>query len=324
MFKKALKSAVLCLGLILIVGAAGISTASAAGNGLRVSPVRSDIIVSPGESKSLFVTVTNVTTASASFQAIINDFQGAPDESGNPAIILDANKFAPKHSLKRFVEPISAFDLKPGEQRSVEVKIKVPKDAVGGGYFGVVRFAPASAGDGNVTLAGSVGSLVLLKVPGDIKEQLNIVSFDVRRNDSPSSFFTTNKDLFATVRFRNLGNIQEAPFGKILLKNRSGKILKTFELNTTNPPGNVLPDSVRKFPVPLKDVGSFGIYKLEGNFGYGNTGHLLSGSTTFYVIPISVILIFIGVVALLVFLVFGLPKLVRAYNKRVLRRAGRG
>jgi hypothetical protein len=327
MFKQALKRSLLCLGLVLVLSISGVPLASAAtaGNGLRVSPVRSDVVITPGETKTLYVSVTNVTSAPAELQAIINNFVGSPDETGNPAIIFDDTQSKTNHGLKQFVAPIPTFSLNPGEQKSLPVKITVPKDTVGGGYFGAVRFAPASASTEKetVSLASSVGSLILLKVPGDIKEQLTIASFEVRQNDKASSFFTTNKGLSAVVRFQNLGNIQEAPFGKLLLKDRSGKTISTYELNNTNPPGNVLPDSIRKFSVALKDVGTFGKYKVEGNFGYGNGGQLVSASTTFYVVPWIYIILFVAFVALLAFLVFGLPRLVRAYNRRVLRKAGR-
>lgn len=313
-----------CLALVLAICFSNIQAVEAAGNGLRISPVRADVVINPGESKTVPVRVTNITTAPAELKAIINDFTGNADETGNPAIILDPNEYAPSHSLKRFVAPLPNLSLKPGEQKTIDVKISVPKNASAGGYFGAVRFAPAQeGGDSTVTLAGSVGSLILLKVPGDIKEHLAIKSFDVRKNDSASSFFTTNKDLSAVVRFQNLGNVQVAPFGKIILKNRSGKVLSTMEVNSVTPPGNVLPDSVRKFPVSIKNVGSFGQFKLEGNFGYGADGQLLSASTTFYVIPTNLIIAFILIVLLLVFLVFGMPKLIRAYNRRVIRQAGR-
>ena len=154
-------------------------------------------------------------------------------------------------------------------------------------------------------------------------------------NGKPSSFFTRTKIagkngntkateyINATVRFQNEGNVQVSPFGKILLKDRGGKILGQYELNTTNPPGNVLPDSIRKFSVPLDKIGKFGQFKIEGNFGYGSNGQLLSASTTFYVVPIWLILAFIALVLFILFLIFGLPRLVRAYNQRILRKAGR-
>jgi hypothetical protein len=303
------------------------ATAKQGGNGLRVSPVRSDLTIKPGETQNLTINVTNVTAAPATFQTIVNDFMANPNESGSPAIILNPNEFSQSHSLKRFVAPVADFSLAPGQQKAIVVKIAVPTNAAGGGYFGAIRFAPAGSNTGpnqTVSLAGSVGSLVLLKVPGNISEKVSIASFDARINDRPSSFFTTNKDIDAVVRFQNQGNIQEEPFGKILLKNRSGKILGQYEVNNTNPPGNVLPDSIRKFPVSLQNkVGKFGQYKLEGNFGYGSSGQLLSASTTFYVIPTSVIVGFVLLVLLIIFIVLVLPRLVRAYNRRVVSRAGR-
>lgn len=314
------------LGSVSPAAAAGPSTPGTGGNGLRISPVRNDITVAPGKKQVVNITITNVTTVPATLQTIVNDFVANPNETGNPAIILDPKAYAPTHSLKRFVEPSGSFTLAPGQQKIIPVTLNIPANAAGGGYFGAVRFAPASTLNGpniNVSLAGSVGSLILLKVPGNVKEQLTIASFDVRRDDHPSSFFTSSKNLMATVRFQNQGNIQEEPFGKILLKNRSNKVLATYEINNTDPPGSVLPDSIRKFPIPVKGIGKYGKYKLEGNFGYGASGQLISGSTTFYVIPTSLVIAFIAFVLVLAFLVFGLPRLIAAYNRRVLRRAGR-
>lgn len=318
--------AMLLVAFVQSSSAAGPTTANTGGNGLRVSPVRTDITIEPGKTQVVVVNVTNVTSQPATLQTIVNDFIANPNESGNPAIILDPKQYAPSHSLKRFVAPTGTVTLQPGQQKPVNITITVPKNAVAGGYYGAVRFVPASAGSSpnqTVTLAGSVGSLILVKVPGNIHEQLSIASFDVRQNDHPSNFFTTNKDLSATVRFQNLGNIQEAPFGKILLKNQSGKVLWQYEFNNVNPPANILPDSIRRFPVTIDKVGSFGKYKLQGNFGYGANGQLLSASTSFYVIPKIYVIIFILFVALLAFLVFGLPRLVRAYNRRVIRNARR-
>ena len=314
---------------ILLSGAAAAAPAASGGNasnGLRVSPVRTDATINPGQSQAIPITVTNVTSVTANLQAVVNDFVASSDESGQPALLLNPNQFADSHSLKRYVEAIPAFSLQPGQQKTISINVVIPSNAAGGGYYGAVRFAPADSSDGKnqtVTLAGSVGTLILVKVPGDIKEQLNIASFDVRSGDQASTFFTKNTGITAVIRFQNGGNIQEAPFGKILLKNRSGKTLAEYEVNNTDPRGNVLPDSIRKFPVSINKIGSFGEYKLEGNFGYGSSGQLLSASTTFYVIPIAAIIIFIAVVIILAFMIFGFPRLLQAYNRRVITQASR-
>src|SRR5205085_985778 len=157
------------------------------------------------------------------------------------------------------------------------------------GYYGAIRFAPhtdSGAADArNVTLSASVGSLVLVTVPGDIHEQVTVASLDARKAveanqvDSPRTIFTDNKNINAVVRFQNNGDVQEQPFGKVMLKNWRGKILATYEVNNGTPRGNVLPDSIRKFSVPLNKLGGFGKYSLVGNFGYGNSGQLITATT---------------------------------------------
>ena len=326
--KVRLSLAAIGVALLVVLGLAPFASAAttSGGNGLRLSPVRTDLTINPGQTQVVTVNVTNVTSNTATLQTIVNDFTANPNESGEPAVILNPNQYASSHSLKRYIGPVSSFTLGPGQETGIPITITIPSNAAGGGYYGAIRFAPVTSGTNpgqNVSLAGSVGSLILVKVPGNIKEQLSIASFDVRLNDHASSFFTTNKNLTVTVRMQNEGNIQEEPFGKILLKNHSGKILGSYELNNTSPPGNVLPNSIRKFGITMTKVGSFGQFKLEGNFGYGSGGQLLSASTTFYVIPISLIIIFIVIVLLVVFLIFGLPRLIKAYNRRIVARARR-
>lgn len=290
------------------------------GNGLRVSPVRTELTIKPGETKVVDVMVSNVTSSPASLQTIVNDFTASSNETGEPAILLNPKQYAPSHSLKRYVAAIPDFVLQPGKEKTVKVKITIPADAAGGGYFGAVRFKPVSSGgDKNVTLSGSVGSLILVKVPGDIKEQLSIASFDVRKDDSPKIVSFDNKSLNGTVRFKNEGNVQEQPFGKIVLK-KGSKTLGTYEINNTSPRGNVLPDSIRKFSVPLKNVGSFGKYTLEGNFGYGANGQLLSAKTSFYVVPLWLVIVIAVAILAALFAIFRLARNRQPVTKRVTRK----
>ncbi|MGH7241417.1 MAG: hypothetical protein ACREGB_03925, partial [Candidatus Saccharimonadales bacterium] len=246
---------------------------------------------------------------------------------GTPALILDSGKSAPTHSLRQFVPALSNVTLAAGQQTDVKVPITVPSNAPAGGYFGAVRFAATNNAAGNqnaqVALSASVASLVLVKVPGNYKEQMGIASFDVRSGDHVHAVFTKGKNLSATVRFNNTGDIQEVPFGKITVTNFSGKTVFSTEINDSDTPGNVLPDSIRKFSIPLKSgIGSFGKYSVRGDFGYGK-GQTLTAKTTFYVIPLPVIIIFLVLIALIIFLVVELPRLIKRYNQRVLRRAGR-
>jgi hypothetical protein len=297
------------------------SAASGSGDALRISPVRQDIVVNAGTSDVVDVYIQNLTGQPMALQGIVNDFTANSDESGNPSILLNPNQYAPTHSLKHYVAPISSFTLQPDEQKDVKVTITIPKGTAGGGYYGAVRFVPASTSSGkNVTLSASVGSLILVTVPGNLKEQVSVSGFDVEKNSKSSSIFLSNKSLDSVVRFQNEGNIQEEPFGTILLK-KGNKTLSTYQVNNTSPRGNVLPDSIRKFSIPLTHLGSFGKYTLEGNFGYGTTGQLLTASTTFYIVPTAFIILAIVIVLLILFAIFGLPRMIRKYNQNVIRKA---
>jgi hypothetical protein len=315
-----LSALVVAISAILPATAA---TPTANGNGMKVSPVRTDLTINPGQTQTVTVNIQNVTNSPATLQVLVNDFVAGKDESGQPAIILDANKFAPSHSLKRYIADIPDITLNANEQKAIKVTISIPKDAAGGGYFGAIRFAPASIDNTkNIALSASVGSLILVRVPGDIKDDLRLVSLDVRRGTSAQVLFTSNTDLKEAARFENKGNVQEQPFGKVVLK-KGSKVLQTVEINNIEPRGNVLPDSIRRFEVDLNKVGSFGKYTVQGNFGYGTSGQLLSGQTTFYVIPLALIILAIALVLVILFLIFVLPRLVRRYNRSVVRKASR-
>lgn len=319
---------VVCLVLVSVAcQTVSAQTAGGSGNAIRVSPVRTDLVINPGDTRQLTVSVTNLTSSQAEYQAIINDFVAANGENGEPALILDADKFAPSHSLKRFIAPISNVVVGAGQTKEIKVTITVPKTAAGGGYFGAVRFASAGGNDPtkNVTLAASVGSLVLVKVPGDVVESVKLESIDVRSGKDAAngnSVFTSNKNLYAVARFKNTGNVHEQPFGKIIVK-KGSKLLQTTEINNTDPKGNVLPDSVRRFSIKLDKIGTFGKYTVEGNFGYGTNGQLLSGKTSFFVVPVVLIVVALVVLALLILAAVGLPKMIKRYNAGVVRRANR-
>lgn len=297
------------------------SSTNGISNALKVSPVRSDADINPGMSKTFDVYIQNLSNTTARFHTIINDFVANKDESGSPSIILDPTQSAPTHSLKAFVTPIADLTLQPNEQKDVKVTVTIPKTASAGGYYGVVRFEPASgSGDQSLTLSASVGSLILVRVPGAIKENLTIASFDVRKDNQAKTVFTSGKKLQAVVRFQNQGDVQEEPFGKVLVR-KGGKILASYDINTTNPRGNVLPDSIRRFSIDLSNVDSFGKYSIEGNFGYGSKGQLLTTAKTIYIIPVGVIVVMALALVVILFVIFALPKLIKGYNRRVVNKA---
>src|SRR6218665_1085145 len=130
-------------------------TVNNSANTLKVSPVRTDVEIPAGTTKSVEVIITNLTSTPITVHPIENDFV-AGDERGTPSLILDENQYAPTHSLKRFMTPLTNVTVPANEAAVVNVVITVPATAQAGGYFGALRFAPVSPdGGGQVNLSAS-------------------------------------------------------------------------------------------------------------------------------------------------------------------------
>ncbi len=311
------------IGTVLI-GLHQTAAAQGTANTLKVAPVRSDISVEPGKSKKIQVVVTNTTNAAISVRPIQNDFV-AGDERGTPALILDADKFAPTHSLKRFLAPIADTVIPANKSKAIDVVISVPANAQPGGYYGAVRFAPTTPdGGGQVNLSASVASLMLLTVPGEVVEKLDLTEFNIQQGGKTSEYFTSSNDLQATFRFKNSGGIQLGPIGKISVK-QGDKVVYDTDFNNKEQRDVVLTDSARRWDVPLKNIGSFGNYTVTATYTYGTTNQSIEVTKSFWVVP--QLLIIVGIVGILILLalIVGIIMLIRHRKKGgVLRSHGRG
>lgn len=308
-----------------------VHAADATANTLKVSPVRSDIEVKPGESTIVRATVTNLTNNEVTVSPTIHDFV-AGDESGTPALILDANQYAPTHSLKRFITPLKNITIPAKQARTVNVIVSVPAGTQAGGYFGAVRFAPATPdGGGQVNLNPSVASLILLTVPGNFVEKLQLTDFAVQHDGKTGDSFTTTDGLQATLRFENKGNVQVGPFGKISVK-KGDKVVFQTDFNNNNPREVILPDSARRWDVPLQikkpagitDLWGFGEYTVYATLTYGKTNQSYDVSKSFWVVPTEFIIMLVVVALLLVAIGIGIWLFVRNRRRRQVIKHLRG
>ena len=316
----------LVVALILALGYQALPVAAQqatnAANTLKVSPVRTDIEVNPGESKVVQTTITNLTDKAIMVHPIENDFV-AGDERGTPALILDENMFAPTHSLKRFMSPLSDVVIPAKQSKTVKVTITVPSDAQAGGYFGAVRFAPTSPEDGGqVNLSASVASLILLRVPGDTVEKIDLTDFSVQQKGKTGSFFLNGNDLQVTARFQNAGNVQVAPFGKISVK-KGSEVVYATDFNATDPRDVILPDSARRWDVALKEADSFGHYTVLATLSYGTNNQTIEVSKSFWVVPPAILIAGgIGLLVLIALIAGGIWMIVRRRRRPSFRNYG--
>lgn len=258
------------------------------GNGFRISPVRSELVVEKGKSHTLTITIENPTGGKVTARGVINNFVASSDETGAPSLILDENAPQPRNNFKSLVSAMPDVALEPNEKKEVPVTISVPEGADSGGYYGAIRFEPVdSEGSGNVALTASVASIVLVRVPGDLEEKLSLTELGAAQNGAVRSFMTRG-DLNIAVRLENKGNIHVQPFGKIQVKDMFGKVVKEYELNATEPRANILPDSIRRFEDDIEKPGRgwFGRYTISANIGYSQgSGDLISATASFWYLP---------------------------------------
>lgn len=292
---------------------------SVSADSLKVSPVRTDIAMNPGETKTIKVTVTNPSSDDVVVRPVQNDFIAA-DEKGTPALILDETSYAPKHSLKRFMKPMSTVPVPAKSTVTVELILEVPASAEPGGYFGALRFTPANPVSGaQVNLDANIASIILLRVNGVVPERLTLTDFSIQRGGSASTFFRSGEDMTLTLRFQNDGGVQLGPIGRISVTQGDDIVYET-NFNNRNRQDMILPDSARRWGVPLGQIEGFGRYTVTALFTYGSKNQSIEVTKTFWIIPtwvmISVGVIFIIAVAGIVMIVHFIRKRRRAKRPR--------
>ena len=262
-----------------------------ASTGLTIQPVKVSYTISPGQSVSDVVNVSNSSDGDVVVDDSVQDFL--------PAAGSDSINFVGRASGVTSVRDwvtlggAESFSLKQGTQQNVNFTITVPKDAEPGSHFGVMFFkaVPASQAKSGLQIGVQVGVLVLVTVPGNHLEKGKIIGFS-----APS--FVQKGPITFTTRFENDGTVYFEPKGTITVKNIFGKIVALIPIEGEV----VLPTGVRditsKWPVGFL----LGPYSAVATVYDGDGNLLTTNSTTFFALPIWYILGFIVLFFILYYL----------------------
>ena len=125
---------------------------------------------------------------------------------------------------------------------------------------------PALEG-GDVALSASVGTIVLITVPGTLTEQVELAGLHVYNDEKEATFFLKQPNR-AGVEINNLGNGFVKPFGTVEIRNMFGEEVYTYQLNDTNPRANILPDSSRIFVNDIKNINKPRRYTITPTLTY--------------------------------------------------------
>ena len=280
-----------------------------AAEGLTLSPPSFEMTLKPGEETAYTIQVTNPTKNLIELYPSAGNFTASGDD-GQPkyeigtTAIENTSAFSIASWIAFYTPKVA---LLPEQVVDFKFRIKVPDNAEPGGHYGIdfLGTKPPEEKDqkSQVALSSMVGSLLLVRVPGDIREESRIEEFS-----APWFFFSppVNFNIF----LRNTGNIHIRPQGEVTITDWRGQSVDRMDINTKK--GSVLPESRRNFDVSwTPEIAPFwkipiGKFHATLKATYGQNGKTLSQEISFWVIPkwliitLSVLLFFI--VSLVIFL----------------------
>ncbi len=277
------------------------------GSGLSISPTLSEFTLKPGQADKVDITLKNITVNPLNAIATINDFE-SDNSTGNPQLISDTEEPSP-NSIRKFIVGLDNVPLAIGEQKKVTVTIQVPKDTPAGAYYGVIRYkaSPAVPGSapapGEVSLSASVGTIVLVTVPGQIKEQVQLTGIKVYngpKNAPRESTLFFSQPNRVGVEVNNLGNGFTKPYGTVEVSRTFGGRVYSYQLNGQKVKSNVLPNSKRTFINEIKNVDKPGRYTVTANVSYGQGSDVLVLSKSFWYLPAWLFIAILVIVGILV------------------------
>ncbi len=276
-------------------------TTLAEGMALGISPAIFEITANSGEVIENIIKVSNPTDNVVNVKMTVEDIE----PSGEDGSVTVKNPGTEIYSIANWVKcDPENFQLNPREEKQVKFTITVPQGGEPGGHYGTVVAGPnvvASTNGTGAFIVPRVGTVILISLPGERKEQITVKDFYSQTKDSKSqtdAFIKTNFFQYFPIgfaaKFENSGTVHIKPGASITITDWFGQKVHQFDF----PLQNVLPGATRIINTEWKGSGlAIGRYTatLTGSFGTYNTP-LTSSNITFWVFPIKEVLIVLAVI----------------------------
>jgi len=290
--------------------------------GIKISPLKIEEIVQPGETMPQVVKVTNSSDVSKILYPYFRDFV-AEGELGSPKLINIGSSEGMGEWIKL---SNTGVQFGPNEEKSIQFNIEVPKNASPGGHYGAILFGnkpddiKLNSEDKGAAMATAqqVACLILLQVAGDIRDDGRIREFKTDK----SLYGSPYKINFLT-RVENLGNVHIKPRGNIKITNMFGQEVANIAFN--DPGANTLPKSIRRYENNWSDNKGFGRFKASLGVTYGTSAdkggngmQSMFAEQTFWIVPWRTIIpVFLGLVFLISLIILWL----RFYKSKAVKKA---
>jgi hypothetical protein len=214
---------------------------------LTLSPPLKEIGADPGSKVQGIIKIYNESREEITVSSSVADFSAKTEGSGEPEFV-DVKNNESVSDLASWIEiPNASFSIKPLDWQSIIFEISVPKDAEPGGHYAAIFFTPVNSQKekGNVSVDYKTGSLILLTVSGDAKQEGRLESFKIKNDLNFFDYIPVNFE----IRIKNNGNVHFRPGGGVEIRNIFGKKTADMPILKEESGGNVLPGSIRKYEV---------------------------------------------------------------------------
>lgn len=200
------------------------------------------------------------------------------EESGRVKFLLEKDAKNYQYGLTSWITfEKQSMTLLPNEGENLKVFINKDKLTPGGHYATIqAELKQSVEGESQVPVKAILSTLLFVRTAtGNEREELSLQSAEALRTllGFPDTFL---------IRLQNKGNVELIPYGLIEIKDMFGNIVAKGIINE----GSLisLPESVRRFDVPIKRLNSFiapGIYKAEINVHFGKQDKSISERVSF-------------------------------------------
>lgn len=262
--KRSVISGIVGLVLVFTPVIADAQTSPSDNKGLLITPLREQVSLNAGMSKTSYFTVANRTTSPLDVQLFDKQFSVAN-------YTYDYKFTVPQPDLVTIGK--SAVQLKPGESQKVPYTVAVPPNTAPGGQY-YTLFASATLTNGeNVTIQAA--NLLYVTVNGALRKTTELQSASFQR-------FAFGNKISYKLEARNTGNVHYFVFvgGEL-----SGPSAKPAEPPTTH---LLMPNTVRSLSGTISSPVLPGVYKATYGYKTDSDQEVLRSSYVFYIPPWSI------------------------------------
>lgn len=291
----------LCLLSVLLIPTISFGQgAQGGGTGIGLKPATIEVNLAPGEVKQYTVAISNVSGQDQLYYLYKRDIIGV--KAGGVPVFADNKIEKTSFELSQWITlETETLAIPKGEERPLTFVVKVPDNAAPCDHFGgiFVSAEPPELRESGAAVGYEVGNILSIRVAGECRVEGSIRQF------STDNYIYGKSEVNFNAKIQNEGNTLIRPTGPLEIKNMFGKQVGKLTFNEEQ--AGVYPGATREFTLSWSGDGpGFGRYEAILSPVYGEDGikKTMSSTATFWILPMSIILPALGVLAFLLLITY--------------------